>query len=138
MIRKGDGDGDDYSVMFCDFGISKDSAQEGQNTTYSLHQRGTDRYCAPELKQEGEAHNEKVDIFSLACVYVEMWTVIHSKSLHEMGSFVLATGTNDWTYRSHLNRIEEWIKKIELAEGYHCEIEPTEWIRKGVSTFRFS
>ena len=136
LIRKGDGD--DYFVMFCDFGISKDSAQEGQNTTYSLHQQGTDRYCAPELKQEGEAHNKKVDIFSLACVYVEMWTVIHSKSLHEMGSFVHAAGTNDWTYHSHLNRIEEWIKKIEDTEGYHCDIEPTQWIHKGVSTFRFS
>ncbi|KAL8705234.1 MAG: hypothetical protein Q9201_001650 [Fulgogasparrea decipioides] len=126
-------DGHEYSIMFCDFGISKDSARAAQNTTHSL-QPGTDRYCAPEMRKEGESHNEKVDIFSLACVFVEMWTVVHSRTLREMEAFILASGASCWTYRDQLRHVREWIKKIENEERSNgdCDIEPTRWIDSGL------
>ncbi|KAL8718584.1 MAG: hypothetical protein Q9225_004300 [Loekoesia sp. 1 TL-2023] len=128
LVQKEEGK---FVVIFCDFGISKDSDKEARSTTYNKHW-GTDRYCAPELKREGEGHNEKMDIFSLACVYVEMWTVLNSKTLNEMESFMSAIASSAWTYHGNLGSVREWIEKVKNEEADSYEIEPTDWINKGL------
>lgn len=125
-----------YTVMFCDFGISKNLAGAAQHTTYDK-QWGTIRYCAPELRKEGEGHNEKMDIFSMACVFVEMWTVIHKKKWSDMDNFMTKEGGRSWTYHECLNGVRDWTNKIRLDEEGSCEIEPIKWIDMGVSALLF-
>lgn len=125
-----------YTVMFCDFGISKNLAGAAQHTTYSK-QWGTKRYRAPELTKQGEGHNEKMDIFSMACVFVEMWTVIHMKRWSDMENFMTKEGGESWTYHECLKGVKDWTNRIKVDAGVSCEIEPMEWIDMGVSALLF-
>lgn len=64
LIHKG-------SVVFTDFGISRDFSQAGRSTTTGNPQAFTRRYCAPEVA-EWDSRNSKSDVFSLGCVFLEI------------------------------------------------------------------
>ncbi|KAF2738108.1 kinase-like protein, partial [Polyplosphaeria fusca] len=59
-------------LLYTDFGISNDFSNS-RSTTEGHPGPFTMRYCAPEVVDWGE-RNSKSDIFSLGCVFLEMYT----------------------------------------------------------------
>ena len=115
-------------VLLCDFGISKDWHDAA---TTSGPPAGTSRYSAPESKQEGRSHDLKADIFSLGCVFVEIWTVVQGSNLAEMEHFLNPSNDDKWAYSDHVSRVSSWISKLKNKRewGHH----PAIWIKDMVS-----
>ncbi|KAH7397054.1 kinase-like domain-containing protein [Phaeosphaeria sp. MPI-PUGE-AT-0046c] len=67
----------DGRVIYTDFGIAFDADQQ-DTTTCGYTNTFTRRYCAPEV-QDQTSRNRKSDVFSLACVYLEMLDVLEPK-----------------------------------------------------------
>lgn len=84
LIHKG-------SVVFTDFGISRDFSQAGHSTTTGNPQAFTRRYCAPEVA-EWDSRNSKSDVFSLGCVFLE---IISALGISRMPDYVF----NDCYYQ---------------------------------------
>ena len=70
------------SVFLTDFGIAHDSLEQQRMTTDNPHPLGTVFYWAPEYEaRPNQPRNEKSDIFSLGCVYLELMNKIYSAGL---------------------------------------------------------
>ena len=72
-------------VYVTDFGISLD----WENLTRGTTTRDTAKtliYCAPEVARV-EKRNSSSDIWSLGCVFLEMWTVIHGRSIQDLRQY---------------------------------------------------
>ncbi len=69
----------DELVIYTDFGISLDATHLDDTTTTGYHGAMTERYCAPEVAHSAP-RNRKSDVFSLGCVYIEIFTVLYPKS----------------------------------------------------------
>jgi serine/threonine protein kinase len=65
-------------VIYTDFGIAFD-ANEQSTTTTGMSEAFTRRYCAPEVANN-QPRNRKSDVFSLGCVFVEIWAAIYFES----------------------------------------------------------
>lgn len=59
-------------VYFADFGSSHVFTDDGHSTTTGPASGYTKAYCAPEV-QQGNNRNRKSDVFSLGCVFAEMF-----------------------------------------------------------------
>ncbi|KAH7345916.1 kinase-like domain-containing protein, partial [Pyrenochaeta sp. MPI-SDFR-AT-0127] len=70
------------SVLYSDFGLSYDFGDAGQSTTTGPVYGLTQRYCAPEVAA-GESRNSKSDVFSLGCVYIEMYAALYPDHISE-------------------------------------------------------
>jgi serine/threonine protein kinase len=62
-------------VLYTDFGISLDASQQEDTSTTGNPGAFTRRYCALEVAR-WEKRNRKSDVFSLACVFVEVLAVL--------------------------------------------------------------
>jgi serine/threonine protein kinase len=71
-------------AMYTDFGLSYDFGAAGQSTTTGIVQGLTRRYCAPEVAGNGR-RNTKSDVFSLGCVYLEVYAVLQNHRSRELG-----------------------------------------------------
>lgn len=100
------------SVIFTDFGYSLDHSTETGSTTTGRPQALTKKYCAPEVS-EWEPRNAKSDIFSLGCVFFEIYASI---------GFCEMLGTNEPYHeritelqglvRGSLGPVNSWFKTI--------------------------
>ncbi|KAJ4375945.1 hypothetical protein N0V83_001224 [Neocucurbitaria cava] len=63
------------SVIYTDFGYSLDHSTATGSTTTGRPHTLTRKYCAPEV-QEWEPRNAKSDIFSLGCVFFEIFATL--------------------------------------------------------------
>lgn len=68
-------------VIFTDFGYSLDSSGLSHSTTAGRPDFLTRRYCAPEVLDH-DLRNSKSDIFSLGCVFIEMYSVLVNASFN--------------------------------------------------------
>lgn len=101
-------------LVICDLGISLDY-EEGPKTT-DTNTLGTYKYKAPELLASNHEHDEKTDIWALACVYVEMFTVMCGSKLHDLdahlGNCTSESAPNHWAYHSCLEEVFDWLKYL--------------------------
>ncbi|KAF2813760.1 kinase-like protein, partial [Mytilinidion resinicola] len=63
------------SAIYTDFGLSYDSTLVGNSTTSGNPQGFTRKYCSPEAADWGK-RNSKSDVFSLGCVFLEIFLVL--------------------------------------------------------------
>jgi serine/threonine protein kinase len=63
------------SVIYIDFGSSKDASQQGENTTEGLVDFQTKIYSPPEVLNE-EYRNMSADVYSLGCVFIEIFAAL--------------------------------------------------------------
>lgn len=121
----------DSNVYLCDFGISKSWTSNIRPTTYG-HVGGTLRYCAPELRREpGAPHNYKLDIWSLGCVFVEIWTVMNGRLLAAMSDHVSSKSGEErhsWCYHSSRGIVLEWIEIVKASKKRPTHFQETESI----------
>jgi serine/threonine protein kinase len=86
-----------------DFGSSTDFSNVSQSLT-SNGERGTPKYFAPEVA-EFEPNGRSADIFSLACIFLELIGLCNGYSLQEMKDL---RPNKDLSFHANLNSILHW------------------------------
>ena len=94
----------------CDFGLAKDFAELNASTSRGQKVQGTLVYRAPEIVP-GHSRGRRADVFSLGCVYSEMFTVAQGKSLEDYRNF--RHGAGIIAFRDCLPKVEEWLRSFE-------------------------
>ncbi|KAF1941137.1 kinase-like protein, partial [Clathrospora elynae] len=81
----------DHQVLITDFGISRDWTDLGQGTTAGSASK-TPQYCAPEAAAN-QPRNTSADIWSLGCVFLEMWSILCGETLESLNAYFLKNGS---------------------------------------------
>lgn len=114
------GQGERFRVRLCDLGTAHIS-NSSQDISTDRNQRGTSKYKAPEVHQhykdgEPRSHNRLVDIFSLGCIFLEMHTILRSKTLNQMAKTITnnhkKTFDDQWTYAGSLPGVRKWLGEL--------------------------
>ena len=113
-------------VYLTDFGTSLDWSGQDNSTTATAPPT-TPRYCAPEVMSYVE-RNTSSDIWSLGCVFLEMWTVLRHHTLVELRTHMSAHGTQVKEYHSNPDGFTGWIRVLERKAGPSCDHVPSNWI----------
>jgi serine/threonine protein kinase len=100
-----------------DFGISKKFAA-GEFSQTAGAMAGTRKYCAPEVYQE-ESRGRSADVFSLGCVFLEIFTVAQGISLDEFAEFRShiidhLDEERDYSFHGNLDKVSQWIDKLSV------------------------
>jgi serine/threonine protein kinase len=90
-------------LWMTDFGSSTDFSNVSQSLT-SNGERGTPKYFAPEVA-EFEPNGRSADIFSLACVFLELIGLCNGYSLEQMKSL---RPNKDLSFHANLDSILHW------------------------------
>ena len=118
----------DSQVLICDLGSAYDF-EDRKESTDNRRPPGTWKYKAPEVLESLESseprkHNTKVDIFSLGCIFLEIYTVLCEQTLDQMSKHITQKNTNnfegergDWTYASSLDHVGYWLEQISEPDG---------------------
>jgi tetratricopeptide (TPR) repeat protein len=115
-------------MLVTDFGISRDWSGLSHGTTTGPT-FGTKKYQAPEVAA-GVARNSSSDIWSLGCVFLEMWSVLSGKSLDMLTDHFQNHGTCSEQYHSNINGIESWIRELCSTLSDRRYILPKQWISR--------
>lgn len=94
----------------CDFGLAKDFAELNVSTSRSQKLRGTPIYRAPEISPN-QSRGRKADVFSLGCVYSEMFSVAQGRSLEEYRNARHEAGSI--AFRDCLPKVGQWMRSFE-------------------------
>lgn len=115
-------------VFLTDFGISLDWTELGESTTSGVTIK-TPRYCAPEVASY-LPRNSLADMWSLGCVFLEMWAVLMGETVETVLQYLECHGTKSTCY--YLNHITalEWCEQ-KVGNGTDLEMNiPLLWIRQ--------
>jgi len=124
----------DGHVFLTDFGISLDWSELNQSTTTGPTWT-TPRYAAPEVADHS-ARNTSADMWSLGCVYLEMWTVLKRKTLSDLRNHLEGTGTKSPCYCSNIPSMRSWMEKIKALPVSLTDNAPLKWIASLLKTER--
>jgi serine/threonine protein kinase len=115
-----------HTVYLTDFGISLDWSEVGKETTTGPTPR-TARYCAPEV-YENAPRNTASDMWSLGCIFLEIWTVLKGETVADLYAFLEESGALSSCY--HLNRDTtfKWMDKL-MSNPSLADNLPLSWIR---------
>lgn len=116
-----------HQVFLTDFGISLDWSELGQSTTTGITVK-TPRYCAPEVASY-LPRNSLADLWSLGCVFLEMWTILKGEAIHTLLSFLENHGTGSTCYHLNQESALVWCSKISAKGDDKAENQPLTWIR---------
>lgn len=88
------------------------------------------RYCAPEV-EEWDKRNESADVFSLGCVYLEMFTVLNGLRVANVREFFQSNGSNHSWYNRNEGALRLWIDDMENSSGRFFRLRnlPAMWVR---------
>lgn len=104
-----------FRVCLCDLGISYAWDSPNDESTDRNH-RGTARYKAPEVQRETTSHNRMADIFSLGCIFLEMYAVLTRRTLNQMARTITdgheQSSDNHWTYAGSLQGVRKWLEEL--------------------------
>ncbi|KAI1412811.1 kinase-like protein [Hypoxylon sp. FL1857] len=112
-------------VLFTDFGISLDWSRYGCTTTQQ-EKRRTYTYCAPEVARE-EPRNSKSDIWSLGCVFLEMFAVLKGKPRSYLHQTLGRQGQPRFCHSEE--GVAELVAGLRESKSQYGN-EPLQWIEK--------
>jgi serine/threonine protein kinase len=92
-------------IWITDFGSAKDFTADGTSTSES-RERGTLRYCAPEVSSYEES-GRSADIFSLGCVFLEMVIVLSRN--HTLEDINKLRPLKNQSYEANLKHRDQWL-----------------------------
>ncbi|KAH7080769.1 kinase-like domain-containing protein, partial [Paraphoma chrysanthemicola] len=116
----------DNVPYFTDFGLAVDWTDFGHSTTLGPTAM-TPRYGAPEVAA-CEARNSSADIWSLGCVFLEMWAVLKGMSIVEVSTSTSVDGRL-LPYHSKDVRLSEFFERITALPGPPSDLQPLTWIQ---------
>ncbi|KAF2640976.1 kinase-like protein, partial [Massarina eburnea CBS 473.64] len=114
-----------HSVYLTDFGISLDWSDIGQSTTTGPTPK-TARYCAPEVS-EYAPRNTSSDMWSLGCIFLEIWAVLKGETVANLHAFLEANGAKSSCYHLNIEATFEWMKALQ-SKPTLADNPPYEWI----------
>lgn len=101
-------------AYLCDFGLARDFTEHTASISNSDKVQGTHVYRAPEIQPQFP-RGRKADVFSLGCVYSEMFTVCQGKSLDEYRK-ARQTEANSVEFRHYLSKVKGWLNQSETHD----------------------
>jgi serine/threonine protein kinase len=99
------------NILFADFGLSRDFADDVGSTTSGLTP-ASPRYSAPEVATY-EARNTSSDIWSLGCVFIEMTAALHGLNVDRIKDFYARSGSRSVHFHSNPSATGEFIKELK-------------------------
>ncbi|PVH86814.1 kinase-like protein [Cadophora sp. DSE1049] len=129
-----------YQVYIADFGIWRSFPALDHSQTDTAIRR-TPKYCAPEVWFQ-ESHGRAADVFSMGCVFMEMFTILSGHDLDEFSDFRSQAPEQTDAYHSTLSRTVEWAEKIRPELIGHRFFQtltcpsPTGWLDGLTATVR--
>lgn len=100
------------TVLLTDFGLSRDWSGLDHSTT-SGPTAYTPRYSAPEVTNYGP-RNFSSDVWSLGCVFLEMWTSISGRSAGSLHEHLSNRGTKSCCYYLNMTAVEIWCSSLAV------------------------
>jgi serine/threonine protein kinase len=97
------------TIFLSDFGISK--VFEGTDSTTSTSGDVTWKYSSPETAQYG-LRGRKADIFSLGCVFLEMFSFLIYQGHRDFKHFKKHHFSGNGTYQENLPMVKVWIESL--------------------------
>lgn len=94
----------------CDFGLAKDFERWDESTSHGDEVHGTLVYRAPEVVHNAR-RGRKADVFSLGCVYSEMFTISQERSLEAFRNMRQKAGTT--IFRGCLPAVGSWLRSFD-------------------------
>lgn len=116
-----------HQVFLTDFGISLDWSELEQSTTTGVTVK-TPRYCAPEVA-DYLPRNSLSDLWSLGCVFLEIWTVLKGETTDAVFNYLECQGTKSTCYYLNCGSALEWCNILEGKRSDQDENRPVSWIR---------
>ncbi|OCT51597.1 hypothetical protein CLCR_08818 [Cladophialophora carrionii] len=113
-------------VFLTDFGISLDWSELDQSTTPGVTTK-TLRYCAPEVAGF-QSRTSLSDMWSLGCVFLEIWTVLKRETQDALSGYLEKHGTQSTCYWLYYESSHEWCTLLERNLD-HDDDPPAVWIR---------
>jgi serine/threonine protein kinase len=113
-------------VFLTDFGLALDWSEFNHSITTGPTW-STPRYSAPEVAQNAP-RNSSADIWSLGCVFLEMWTVLKGDSKQSLENHLVTTGTCLPSYCSNPVGVSTWIESVRALPGSATDNAPAAWI----------
>ncbi|UPX19107.1 uncharacterized protein EKO05_0009380 [Ascochyta rabiei] len=101
-----------HGMWLTDFGTAKDFTKSLTSTSES-RERGTLRYCAPEVAQY-EPSGRSADIFSLGCVFLEF--LVATSPWSSLADLEVLCPLKNRSYEANLDRLDDWLRLLE--DGY--------------------
>ena len=109
---------EENTVYLCDFGLAKNFTGQGSSASRGPTPEGTEEYRAPENIMD-EPRGRLADVFSLGCVFAEMFTVTHGRSAQDFRN-----ERQPSPFRSCLPKVQDWL--LQLRNTGHdyslCEV----------------
>lgn len=104
-------------VYLADFGMAKDFSDRGASVSVNNNVRGTPVYRAPEVRPR-QARGRAADMFSLGCVFSEMFTVCCGRSLEQYQDFRRARDKDDdqLAFRESLQKVSSWLHDLAVTQ----------------------
>jgi serine/threonine protein kinase len=115
-----------HQVFLTDFGISLDWTELGHSTTSGPTIRSP-RYCSPEVADDS-SRNSSSDIWSLGCIFVEMWTVLVGETIAALLAYLETTDERETRYYLNLSAVESWCSTIGSRPANAPYLAPRTWI----------
>ena len=115
-----------HEVYFTDFGTTLDWFDVGHSTTTGLAPKGTLRYAAPEVATN-QPRNASADIWSLGCVFLEIWTELCHHSTSELISYMESHGSKSKFYYANVPAVKEWCDMLSSGTNDDARV-PCPWI----------
>lgn len=116
----------DEHVFLTDFGLALDWNELTRNTTVGPAWQ-TPRYGAPEVA-DGSARNESADIWSLGCVFLEIFTVLNGEKVQSLHNYMINNGEKRSPYYANMSGVKLWIAYIKNMPGLAVDKVPTTWV----------
>lgn len=120
----------DDTPFFTDFGVSIDWTEYGQSTTIGPTAM-TPRYCAPEVAA-CEPRNTSSDIWSLGCVFLEMYAALKGATSKDLVEIFTTNGQLQ-PYHSSSPSIFDQLQGLATSHSEHL---PISWIKHMVAPRR--
>jgi serine/threonine protein kinase len=96
-------------ILLADFGIAKTFVDS--DSTVSTSGDMTWKYCSPETAHDG-LRGRKADIFSLGCVFLEIFSFLLHQGQPEFGYFQEHYFIGDRTYQENLPMVKLWLEGL--------------------------
>lgn len=84
------------------------------------------RYCPPEVALAAP-RKSSADIWSLGCVFLEIWTVLCGSKVAELNTHMISTGSFSSSYHANIPSMMIWIRSLASRSAVDGE-KPTQWI----------
>jgi serine/threonine protein kinase len=103
--------------LLTDFGLALDWSEQSGSTTSGAPAGFSPRYAAPEVANH-LPRSSPSDVWSLGCVFLEMYAALQDKPPKELEDFQSQKGTRTHFFWQNTEATELWIESLQTTRGH--------------------